>query len=152
MARRERGVVVEERGSSAIVRLPATPACEGCASAGPCRGAGGGGDRLAEAINAVGARSGDAVELVVDAGPRLGAAARRWLPPLLGLLLGAAAAQLAAAAVLGPEAGTRAAGLGGIAGAVAGALLGRRIPKGSAAARPPRIARVLGRDVAVAPR
>ena len=84
--------------------------------------------------------------MAVAARAVLGASARIYLLPVGGLLAGAAVAQFVATALLSPDAGGNAAGIGGIAGAVLAVLLGRRLANrpGAGAAAAPRIVGVVG--------
>jgi sigma-E factor negative regulatory protein RseC len=144
----EKGTVVELRGRSALVRLQRTAACAGCAAAGSCRGGGAADERLLLAETVAAAAVGDAVRVAVPARTAIVAAASRYLFPLAGLLLGAGVAQALAGWLLPGTATPRAAGWGGIAGALVGAILGRRWSARSAGAPPPaRITRVLGAGV-----
>lgn len=125
----ERGTVVEVRERTALVRLRRSSACAGCAAAGHCHTGRGEGEQLLEARNEVGASAGDAVRVAVSARAVIGASARIYLLPVAGLLAGAAVAQVSTSALISASAGDTAAGLGGIAGAVAAVLLGRRLGK-----------------------
>jgi sigma-E factor negative regulatory protein RseC len=123
----ESGTVVEVRERTALVRLRRSSACSGCAAAGHCHAGRGEGEQLLEARNEVGAAAGDAVRVAVSARSVIGASARIYLLPVAGLLLGAGAAQMIASALISAPAGETAAGIGGIGGAVAAVLLGRRL-------------------------
>jgi sigma-E factor negative regulatory protein RseC len=123
----ESGTVVEVRERTALVRLRRSAACAGCAAAGHCHTGRSDGEQLLEARNEVGAAAGDAVRVAVSARAVIGASARIYLLPVAGLLVGAAGAQVIASALLSASAGDTAAGLGGIAGAIAAVLLGRRL-------------------------
>jgi positive regulator of sigma E activity len=85
------------------------------------------------------------VRVSVSARSVLGASARIYLLPVVGLLAGAGLSQLAATALISPAAGGNAAGIGGIAGAVAAVLIGRRLANRPGAAGPelPRVVDVL---------
>jgi sigma-E factor negative regulatory protein RseC len=141
----ENGTVVESRGSIALVRMQRSSACSGCASAGACHADRGEGEHLLEARNDIGAVAGEAVRVAVSARAVLGASARIYLLPVAGLVAGAGAAQVLAAALISAEAGERAAGVGGIAGAILGLLLARRLVKRAAGggAPLPRITRIV---------
>ena len=141
----ESGTVVEVRGPTALVRLKRTSACAGCASAGRCHGGTGADEQLLEARNEVGAAAGDVVRVAVPARAVLNASARIYLLPVAGLLVGAGVAQLLAATFISTSAGANAAGFGGIAGAILGVLLGRRMERraGSGGAPLPRITRIV---------
>jgi sigma-E factor negative regulatory protein RseC len=140
----ERGVVVEERGGTALVRASESSHCSGCAAAGSCRG-GAGKERVVEALNGIGAREGDEVLMAVPSGALLKASFQVYMVPVLGILAGAGAAQAVAGALAGPEAAAMAAGAGGLTGAVlavAGTRLFRRRHPESAGLRP-RITRIV---------
>ena len=74
------------------------------------------------------------------------ASALIYLLPIAGLLVGAALAQVTAAALFSEETAGNAAGIGGIAGAILTALLARRLGKrpGVGKAAQPRVTRILG--------
>ena len=123
----ESGTVIELHGGNALVRLSRSPACSGCASAGQCHAGGGGGEQFLEVGNEVGAAIGDAVRVAVSARAVISASARIYLLPVAGLIVGAGLAQIVAGAFLAAPAAAKAAGFGGIAGAIFGVLLGRRL-------------------------
>lgn len=138
----EQGVVTEVRGGVAVVRVAKSGACAGCGAAGACRG-GGAAERLVEAENAAAARPGDPVVIVVSTKAVLLASLLVYALPVLSLLAGAGGAQLAAGA-LAPGATEQAAGIGGILGAVAGALGARRLARHRAPPTPiVRVVRIL---------
>lgn len=144
MAIEESGTVVEVRGRTALVRLKRSSSCSGCASAGLCHAGRGENEQLLEALNEAGAAVGAAVRVAVPARAVVTASARIYLLPVAGLLVGAGAAQFLAGALISASAGANAAGFGGIAGAILGVLLARRLGSRAAAAAPlPRITRVV---------
>lgn len=85
------------------------------------------------------------MRVAVSAKAVLGASARIYLLPVAGLLAGAGLAQLIVTALISPEAGGNAAGIGGIAGTVLAVLLGRRLARRQRAGAPaqPRVVDVL---------
>ncbi|HEX9208571.1 MAG TPA: SoxR reducing system RseC family protein [Steroidobacteraceae bacterium] len=93
------GTVVEVRDGRAVVECEAQAAsCGACASGRGCSWRHAAGTRRLEvdALRPDGAlQPGDAVELAVDDARLLAAAARLYLPPLAGLLLGPAALRIA---------------------------------------------------------
>jgi sigma-E factor negative regulatory protein RseC len=141
----ESGTVVEVRGDTALVRLKRSSACSGCASAGRCHAGRGASEQLLEARNEAGAAAGDAVRVAVAASAVVKASARIYLLPVAGLLVGAGAAQVLAGVFVSAPAAANAAGFGGIAGAILGFLLGRRLERRTAvgAAPLPRVTRVV---------
>lgn len=147
MQTEERGTVIEVRGQTALVSLKRSSACSGCAAAGKCHAGGGENEQLLEARNDAGAAAGDAVSVAVSARAVLTASARKYLLPVAGLLVGAGVAQLLAGSIISAQAGDAAAGFGGLAGAVLGVLLGRRLEKSATAgAAPlPRITRIVAK-------
>jgi positive regulator of sigma E activity len=92
------GTVVEVRDGRAVVECEALAAsCGACASGRGCSWRRAGGSRRLEvpAARPDGPlQPGEAVELAVDDGRLLAAAARLYLPPLVGLLLGPAVLRL----------------------------------------------------------
>ena len=103
---------------------------------------------MLEALNEVGAASGDTVRVAVSAAAVVRASALIYLLPIAGLLAGAGLAQVTAAWLFSAEVAGNAAGIGGIVGAVLAALLARRFgnrPGAGKAARP-RITAVLRDD------
>ena len=123
----EQGRVVEQRGPRALVRIPGGGPCAQCAAAGSCRLDGGEGFRSVEALNPRGPRPGQKVAILAPAGAGLRASLARYVPPAAGLPAGAALAQVAAAQLLAPETGGRAAGVGVTAGALLGVLAARAL-------------------------
>ena len=101
---------------------------------------------MLEALNEVGAAAGDTVRVAVSAAAVVRASALIYLLPIAGLLVGAALAQVTAAALFSEETAGNAAGIGGIAGAILTALLARRLGKrpGVGKAAQPRVTRILG--------
>ncbi len=150
----ESGTVIELRGARALVRLKRSSACSGCASAGQCHAGRGGSERLLEARNEVGAAAGDGVRVAVSTRAAISAAARVYLLPVVGLLIGAGVAQVLAGTFVPAPAGAGAAGLGGIAGAILGVVLGRRMGcrASSDGAPVPRITRIVADIDAFPPR
>lgn len=138
-------MVVELRGATALVRLKRSSSCSGCASAGTCHAGRGADEQLLEARNDAGAARGDTVRVAVSSRTVLSASARIYLLPVAGLLAGAGAAQLLAGAFISPQAAANAAGFGGIAGAILGVLLARRLSRRAVAGGGPlpRITRVV---------
>lgn len=147
MPTEERGTVIEVRDRTALVLLKRSSACSGCAAAGQCRAGGGTDEQLLEARNDAGAAAGDAVRVAVSARAMLAVSSRKYLFPLAGLLVGAGLAQLLAGAVVPAQAADSAAGLGGLAGAILGVLLGRRLERSATAgaASLPRITRIVAK-------
>lgn len=88
---------------------------------------------------------GDAVRVAVAARAVIGASVRIYLFPVAGLLAGAGLAQVLAGALVSPEAGANAAGLGGIVGAVVAVLISRRVCNrpGRVSAALPTVERIL---------
>lgn len=93
------GTVVEIRDGRAVIECEALgSSCGACASGRSCswRRAAGPHRIEVDALRADGTlQTGEAVELAIDDGRLLAAAARLYLPPLAGLLLGPAALRLA---------------------------------------------------------
>ena len=141
----ESGTVIEVHSQTALVRLRRSSSCSGCASAGQCHAGHGENEQLLEARNEAGATAGDSVLVAVSAGAVLTASARIYLMPVIGLLVGAGAAQVLADAIISAQAAANATGFGGIAGAILGVLLGRRLGKRAAhgEAPLPKITRIL---------
>lgn len=140
----ETGIVVEVKGETALVRVASSAHCAGCAAAGTCL-SGAGGDRVVEADNRLGASEGEKVILSVPSRDLLTASFQVYIIPVLGVLAGAGAAQLAVGRLAGPEAAAAAAGIGGVAGAVLAVVFTRffrRCRPGSVSLRP-RITRVV---------
>jgi positive regulator of sigma E activity len=75
----------------------------------------------------------------------INASARIYLLPVFGLLVGAGVAQVLAGTFISAPAGANAAGFGGIAGAILGVLLARRVGRQATlgAAPLPRITRIV---------
>lgn len=117
----EQGVVIHAAGGGAEVRAEGGAHCAGCAAAGHCQG--GAGEKVIEAANPLGAKKGDRVVIAVPAGDLLKASFQVYIVPVIGILLGAGAAQLSAQALWGPETAGAAAGIGGLAGAAVSILL-----------------------------
>jgi sigma-E factor negative regulatory protein RseC len=137
----EKGYVVEVRDGYALVRAEENPQCAGCASSGFCQGTGG--ERIVEAINDIGAVTGECVVMAVPSRALLKASFQVYIVPIVGLLAGAAGAQLLVGRYVGPEQAGMAAGIGGLAGMVA-TILALRVFLGnrsSATALRPRIIR-----------
>ena len=145
MAVEEEGTVVELRGPLALVRAVPSAQCAGCAAAGACHGGGSGGEKVVEAVNEAGASPGDRVVMALQSGALLKAAFRVYVIPVLGILAGAGAAQVAVEVLRGGQGAGAAAGIGGAAGAVL-ALLAQRLhsrrPGGAGTLRP-RVVRIL---------
>ena len=141
MAFAESGIVIEVRGHTALVRLKCSSACSGCASAGTCHAGRGESAQILKARNDAGAAAGDEVTVAIPTRAAINASARRYLPPVAGLLVGAGVAQVLAGALIPAPAGANAAGFGGIAGAILGLVLGRRLER-RAATRAVPLARV----------
>lgn len=150
----ESGTVIEVRGAHALVRLKRSSACSGCASAGQCHAGRGESEQLLEVRNEVGAAAGDAVRVAVSTRAAISAAVGTYLLPVVGLLIGAGLAQLLAGTFIPAPAAANAAGLGGIAGAVLGVILGRRMRRRtpSEGAPVPRITRIVADIDACSPR
>lgn len=93
------GTVVEVRDGRAVVECAAqASSCGACASGRGCSWRRAAGTRRLEvdAVRPDGTlRPGEAVELAIDDGRLLAAAARLYLPPLAGVLLGPAALRFA---------------------------------------------------------
>lgn len=87
------------------------------------------------------------MRVAVPAARKIGPAVRRYLVPAAGLVAGAGLAQIAASALISPDAADTAAGVGGIAGALVAALAARR-RGGDAGSRGglPRVVAVLDDD------
>ena len=95
-------------------------------------------------MNEAGACPGDRVLIAVAREALLRASLVVYAVPVLGLLAGAAAAQVVAGAIA-PAAAEPSAGIGGLAGAAAGALAARRLARRRGAAAPAvRVVRVEG--------
>ena len=141
----ESGIVIEVREQTALVRLKRSSACSGCASAGQCHAGRGESEQLLEARNEAGAAVGDAVRVAVSARAVINASARIYLLPVAGLLVGAGVAQVLAGTFISAPAGANAAGFGGIAGAILGVLLARRVGRQATlgGAPLPRITRIV---------
>ncbi len=141
----ESGIVVGVGEGTAVVRLKRSSSCSGCASAGQCHAGGGEREQLLEARNEAGAVTGDAVRVAVSAKAVINASARIYLLPVAGLLAGAGAAQVLVGALISGPAGANAAGFGGIAGAILGVLVARRLGRRTTTGEAPlpRITRVL---------
>jgi len=83
----EEGVVVEVRGTAAVVRIAESGGCGSCASAGTCKPDAAG--RLLEAENAAGAKAGDRVAVSISGGSFLKASMVVYMFPVLMLFAGA---------------------------------------------------------------
>jgi positive regulator of sigma E activity len=118
------GTVVEVRDGRAVVECEVqASSCGACSSSRGCSWQRAGGTRRLEvdAARPEGSlQPGEAVELAIDDGRLLAAAARLYLPPLAGLLLGPAVLRLA-----GLEAGP-APLVAAAVGLLAGVLVARR--------------------------
>jgi len=124
------GTVVEVRDGRAVVECEsAASSCGACSSGRGCSWRRTAGSRRLEVDAAHPAgplRPGEVVELAIDDGRLLAAAARLYLPPLLGLLLGPAVLRLVGFEVgLAPLAAA-------VAGLLAGAWVARRWTRGGA--------------------
>ncbi|MFC1657669.1 SoxR reducing system RseC family protein [Candidatus Moduliflexota bacterium] len=121
----EKGVVVEAGGEGAKVRAEGGAQCAGCGAAKHCQG--GAGEKVVEAANPLGAKKGDRVVIAVPAGELLKASFQVYIVPVIGILTGAGAAQLAVQVLWGPETAGAAAGIGGLAGAAISILFMRSL-------------------------
>jgi sigma-E factor negative regulatory protein RseC len=124
----EKGIVVEVRGARAVVRAVQGSQCAGCGSAKYCHGSGG--EKTVEADNEIGAKAGDSVVMAVPSGALLQASFRVYILPVVGLLAGAGAMQLAVGRIAGPETAGMAAGIGGLFGAILSVVVLRLAGKG----------------------
>jgi sigma-E factor negative regulatory protein RseC len=88
----ERGVVIEIKGRSAVIRAERSTACESCATRKACS-RGEGDEMVIEADNPVGAHVGDRVLFESGAGAVLKAGIIFYLFPLIGFIAGVAVGQ-----------------------------------------------------------
>ena len=116
MSVEEKATVLEIRGGNALVRAKENSMCAGCASAGHCQSSDG--ERTVEAKNPLGARAGDEVVIAVPSSALLKASFVVYFLPVIGLLAGAAAAQILFGGSGDGETPSAAAGIGGIVGAL----------------------------------
>jgi len=84
---KEQGVVVELKGTAAVVRIEEQGGCASCGSAGTCKAEAGG--RLLEAENRAGAKRGDSVEVELSGGSFVKASLVVYMVPVLFLFAGA---------------------------------------------------------------
>ena len=124
MSIRETGVILEVRGTVAVVRAEAQGECAGCGAKGYCHG-GAGGEKTVEALNDAGARAGDRVVISVPSKDFLRAAFQVYMVPVFGILAGAAAGQYLGTAYGDPGPDGSSAGIGGLTGGVLSILLVR---------------------------
>jgi len=117
----EKGLVIDAADGGAMVRAEGGAQCAGCGAAKHCQG--GAGEKVVEAANPLGAKKGDRVVIAVPAGELLKASFQVYIVPVIGILSGAGAAQLAVQALWGPEMAGAAAGIGGLAGGALSILL-----------------------------
>lgn len=148
----EEGIVVESRGGTALVRAVPGSQCSGCAAAGSCQ-SGAGREREVEADNSLGAEAGERVVMSVPSGDLLKASFQVYMIPVIGVLLGAGAAQTVVQVMAGPAAAGAAAGLGGVAGVLLSVLAVRAYRKRhpESAALRPRISKILGKESVLDP-
>jgi len=148
----EEGVVVGIEGGTALVRASAGSQCSGCAAAGSCQ-TGAGRERVVEADNALGAAEGERVILSVPSSALLKASFQVYMVPVIGVLLGAGAAQMTVQLLAGDAAGGAAAGIGGVAGVVLSVLAVRAYRKRhpESGALRPRISKILADEKALTP-
>jgi sigma-E factor negative regulatory protein RseC len=85
----EHGVVKEIHGSKALVLTDRQSMCGECVARGCCHMLGGGKEMLAEAINSVGAKTGDFVKIGIPEGIVTKASIVVYMVPSLGLVGGA---------------------------------------------------------------
>ena len=90
----EEGTVIELRQDSALIKAERTTACDSCSSKSRCQTLSDT-DAVVEALNTVGARSGDHVVFTVGAGTILKAGVLLYLFPLIGFIAGVVAGQAA---------------------------------------------------------
>ncbi len=83
----EVGVVVEVKGTAAVVRITETGGCGSCASAGVCKAGSDG--RLLEAENAAGAKAGDKVAVEISGSSFIKASFVVYMVPVIMLFAGA---------------------------------------------------------------
>ena len=115
---KEEGVVTRVGAATAWVKTIRTEACHSCSSRDACHSLGGGGGEMeVEAANPAGAKAGDRVVLSLDTGPFLKATFLIYMVPILAMLLSAFVGQECAPAL--GWSGSAAAGIFGLAGAVA---------------------------------
>lgn len=94
----ERGVIVECKGSVAVIRAQRTSSCDSCSSKKTCS-SGSSSDMLIEAANGIGARAGDHVVFTVGGGSVLKAGVVLYLVPVLFFIGGIVLGQLAGKSV-----------------------------------------------------
>ncbi|HEX9859926.1 MAG TPA: SoxR reducing system RseC family protein [Nitrospirota bacterium] len=83
----EQGVVIELKGSTALVRMAETGGCEGCSSAGACKA--GSESHVLEAVNKAGASMGQLVVVEFPGGAFLKASFIVYIIPVIMLFAGA---------------------------------------------------------------
>jgi len=93
----EKGIVVEEKGSTVMIRTDRKSSCDSCATKSLCQGIGES-DMLIEAENLVGAHVGDHVVVTVGAASVLKAGVLLYLVPVLSFILGLVLGQTVVAA------------------------------------------------------
>lgn len=143
----EQGVVIKlsHGPATAWVMTTRSSACESCAARGSCRTGATGKSQEVEALNTVGARVGDRIQMTIKTGSLLKATFLLYVFPILCMLGGAALGNgLAMGLGVNPSA---LAALGALAGFAAAMVIvrtrGRRM--GSDRAYRPEIIRILGR-------
>lgn len=97
----EQGVVIKlgERPNTAWVMTTRSGACESCASRENCHAGATGEHQEVEAMNVVGARAGDRIQLMIRTGSLIKATFLLYVFPVLCMLGGAVAGHLLAAAL-----------------------------------------------------
>ena len=104
---KEVGIVVAAWGDKARVKTERKEACAHCQAKGACEVLGGGNEMVAEVLNPVGAREGQAVEIIFESRPFLVATFMLYMVPALALLAGVLVGQrLAPRFGLGAEPGS----------------------------------------------
>lgn len=83
----ETGLVIELKGSLALVRVKEGSGCEGCSGAGSCKAVSG--ERVLEAENSVGAKPGQRVLISIGSGAFLKASFLVYMVPIIFLFIGA---------------------------------------------------------------
>jgi sigma-E factor negative regulatory protein RseC len=84
----EEGLVVEEQGSTVLIRTQRSSSCDSCSSKKSCASIGETGDMLVEAENFVGVHVGDRVVYSVGTASLIKAGLLLYLVPVIGFIAG----------------------------------------------------------------
>ncbi len=96
----ESGVIVQLKGTMALIRAERSSSCDSCAQKKSCHGGSSGTDAFVEAENRVGARVGDHVVFTVSAGSVIKAGLLLYLFPIISFIIGVVLGQTVAARLL----------------------------------------------------